>query len=179
MRHFLSYVLLAFLAFFLVIFSAVFAWMRSSQLTITTESTVLKYSVAKPDFITMKSFQWREIGPTSYHANCKNCHGSDGSGWDQYPGLEASGRLYNAEGGRDYLIDLHLYGLSSDRWRAPMPAMSTMPDVELAAVINFILVEFSDEMTPDEENLLRPADISERRGLDLSPTDVNETRPGI
>ncbi|MCC5875664.1 MAG: cytochrome c [Candidatus Sumerlaeia bacterium] len=178
MRHYLSYVLLGFLAFFLIALSGVFAWVRSAQLMITTEPLVMEHRSTSPEFRT-QGFEWREIGPTSYHGNCRNCHGDDGSGWDQYPGLADAGRLYMAEGGREYIIDLHLYGLTSDRWRAPMPAMNTMPDVELAAVINHILVEFSREDAPEDGDLLHPGDIKERRDRDLSPADVNTTRPTI
>ncbi len=177
MRHFLSYILLGALAAFLVLFSALFAWVRSSQFTITTERVVSEYR-SQPVDARRAAFDWPELGAGSYIANCRNCHGADGAGWDQYPGLRESALLASLPGGREYMIDLHLYGLTSDRWRAPMPAFGTMPDVELAAVINYITVTFSEpDSVPEDFRFFTPAEVAERRGRAVSAASVNDLRP--
>jgi hypothetical protein len=106
-----------------------------------------------------------------------NCHAEDGAGWDQYPGLANSADLYTAAGGRAYMIDLHLYGLTSERWRAPMPPMSHLHDIEMAAVINYVITHFGDGPRFTDADLLRPEDIAARRDAGLSPHEVDRRKP--
>jgi hypothetical protein len=77
-----------------------------------------------------------------------------------------------------YLIDLHLYGLTSSRWGAPMPPMAHMLDVELAAVINHVVHELRDGAS-EGLPVLRPEHVRQRRDRDLSPRDVNARRPDV
>ncbi len=177
MRHLLSYIILGAIAVFLLLVAAFFAWIRSSQLTITTEQVVAEYR-SLPEDARRTAFEWRDPGAGSYITNCRNCHGPEGKGWDQYPGLGDSARLSSRPGGREYMIDLHLYGITSDRWRAPMPAFGTMPDEELAAVINYIIVTFSEpDSMPEEFRFFTPAEVEERRGRAVSASAVNDLRP--
>lgn len=170
MRHFLANIITYTIAGLLFVGAAGFAWMRSAQLALTTEATVLAQFEPMP----VAEFRWYELGEQSYARNCSNCHRSDGQGWDQYPPLPPAAALFAVPGGRDYLIDLHLYGLTSDRWGAPMPPMRHIRDVELAAVLNYVLTTFG---VVDEAELYVPADIAARRGQPLSPRDVNRRRP--
>jgi len=173
MRHFLANIVTYSIAIFLLAGAAAFAWVRSAQVTITTESAVLAQYQPEQG----APFRWHDLGAGSYERNCMNCHLTDGTGWDQYPGLNHTADLYTAPAGQDYVIDLHLYGLTSPRWRAPMPAMGHLQDVEMAAVINYVLTRFDEQGRLGEAELLRPEDIAARRGLDLSPSDVNRRRP--
>jgi fructose 5-dehydrogenase cytochrome subunit len=120
-------------------------------------------------------FRWESLGELSYSANCSNCHRADGTGWDQYPPLRRAGAMAQADGGRDYLIDLMLYGLDSDRWGAPMPRMGHMHDVEIAAVLNYMLEAFGGIRVGEEPIL--PQDVAARRGQPLSPRQTNTRRP--
>ena len=173
MRHLLGNLATYAIAIFLLAGAAVFASLRSSQVVITDEAAVLARHEPEPG----AAFRWEALGSGSYRRNCMNCHAADGSGWDQYPGLANSARLYSASGGREYMIDLHLYGLTSERWRAPMPPMSHLHDVEMAAVINYVITRFGDGGSLPDADLLRPEDIAARRGAGLSPRDVNQRRP--
>ena len=76
------------------------------------------------------------------------------------------------------MVNVHLYGLASRRWRAPMPPMGHISDVEMAAVINHVLTRFGSEgaLGPDTP-LLDPEDVAAQRGLRLSPEAVNRQRP--
>lgn len=170
MRHLLANIITYAIAGFLVVGAAAFAWMRSAQLALTTEAAVL----AQYEPVAVAEFHWYELGEQSYARNCMNCHRRDGQGWDQYPPLPPAAALFAVPGGRDYLIDLNLYGLTSHRWGAPMPPMSHIRDVELAAVLNYVLTTFG---VVDQALLYVPADIMARRGQRLSPRDVNERRP--
>lgn len=176
MRHFLANIAVYTIAASLVLGATVFAWFRSQQLVLTNERAVLARFEPTP----AHEFRWTELGPSSYERNCMNCHGESGRGWDQYPGVDHTAALFGAPGGREYLIDVHLYGLTSDRWRAPMPPMEHMADVELAAVLNYLLTSFgSERVLPSDAPLYLPTDIAARRGLGISPVEVNEYRPPV
>jgi len=173
MRHFLGNLATYAIAIFLLAGAAVFASVRSSQVVITDEAAVLARYQPEPG----APFRWQALGSASYTRNCMNCHAEDGTGWDQYPGLAHSAALYGASEGREYMIDLHLYGLTSERWRAPMPPMSHLHDVEMAAVINYVITRFGAGEQFSDADLLRPEDVAARRGARLSPSDVNQRRP--
>jgi mono/diheme cytochrome c family protein len=169
MRHFLANIVTYGIAVLLFLGAALFAWSRSAQVAVTTEAMMLAgYEPADA------GFRWEGLGRAGYDRNCRNCHGADGVGWDQYPGLGGAGSMAAGVGGREFLVDLHLYGLASDRWGAPMPPMGHIRDVELAAILNYILTAFGDAET---EQLFVPADIADRRGLRLSPRAVDRRRP--
>jgi mono/diheme cytochrome c family protein len=173
MRHFLANIITYTIAALLFIGAAAFAWMRSAQLELTTEGAVLARYEPPPSL----EFEWRELGRRGYERNCANCHRTDGSGWDQYPPVTGSAELAQQDGGREYLIDLHLYGLTSARWGAPMPSMAHVRDVELAAIINYVVHELGGGA--DALLLEGPGDIADRRGQALSPAGVNNRRPTL
>ncbi len=173
MRHFLANVATYAIALFLLAGAGVFAWLRSEQVVFTSESAVLARYEPEPG----AEFRWEELGSSSYTRNCMNCHGADGEGWDQYPGLGGVPALFNAPGGREYVIDLHVYGLASPRWRVPMPPMGHLRDVEMAAVINHVLTAWGNRARLGDVPLLRPEDVAARRGADLAPAEVDRHRP--
>jgi mono/diheme cytochrome c family protein len=172
MRHFLANIMTYAIAVLLIAGSAAFAWMRTAQLALVTEADV----IARYEPAPAGEFRWHELGRTAYERNCANCHGSEGGGWDEYPGLEPAAAIAAAPGGRDYLVDLHLHGLTSDRWGAPMPRMRHMHDAEIAAVLNYILTRFGNA---GDDALFVPDEIRDRRRGRLSPADVNRRRPVV
>ena len=175
MRHILANIFTYAIAVGLIGGAALFAWMRSEQLEIADENTVL----ARYDDDQREPFPWLKLGERSYISNCASCHGRDGKGWDEYPGLGHTAELYRAAG-RDYLVDVHLYGLTSDRFGAPMPPMGHMQDAELAAAINYTLASFGNERhLGGSVRHVHARDISERRHKELRPKDVNARRPNL
>jgi mono/diheme cytochrome c family protein len=174
MRHLIANIATYTIAALLLCGAGVFALVRSSQLTITDESTLLERHLPAPE----RDREWRELGARSYQRNCANCHGDAGEGWDQYPGLAHAAAIFRAAGGREYLIDVHLNGLASPRWGAPMPPMRHMADVELAACMNHVLTSFGNEteLGPGAE-LFTPEEIAARRRTPRSPSSVNQDRP--
>jgi mono/diheme cytochrome c family protein len=176
MRHFLANIAIYLIALFLFSAAALFGWVRSAQLVVTHEPVILAQFAPRPAY----DFEWSELGERAYRRNCENCHGPEGRGWDEYPGLSHTAMLFLAGGGRDYVVDLHLYGLTSRRWGAPMPPMGHLHDIELAAVINHVLTHFGNEQVLDDNAALyEPRDIGQRRGLDLSPRAVEARRPEV
>jgi cytochrome c5 len=174
MRHFLANIVTYTIAAFLIAGAAAFAWMRSAQLAVGTESDIL----AQHEPAAAAGFDWSGLGSAGYERNCANCHRSDGRGWDQYPAVTGAHRFAATDDGMGYLIDLHLYGLTSSRWGAPMPPMAHMLDVELAAVINHVVHELRDGAS-EGLPVLRPEHVRQRRDRDLSPRDVNARRPDV
>lgn len=176
MRHLIANIATYSIALLLILGAAIFAWARSEQLTLSTERVTLQQFGPAPG----NEFRWQELGGPVYERNCKNCHGAEGEGWDQYPGVGHTAALFAAPGGRDYLVDLHLYGLTSERWRAPMPPMAHLQDAALAAVLNHVLTEYGNrERLPEGVRPYTPAEVAARRGQALSPGEVNRQRPGI
>lgn len=175
MRHLLAGIAIYLIALFLLGAAALFGWVRSAQLVVTSEETVLAQFVPVPAY----SFEWPELGASTYRRNCENCHGAAGQGWDQYPGLRHTVQLLLAPGGRELLKDVHLYGLTSSRWGAPMPPMGHLHDVELAAVLNHVLTHFGQGLLNQQVALYAPQEIRERRGLGLSPRDVEARRQKV
>jgi mono/diheme cytochrome c family protein len=174
MRHFLANLAPYAIAALIVLGAAIFASVRSSQMVLSDEATVLAQFAPGE----AHEFEWRALGAGSYVRNCAACHSRDGGGWDQYPGVGHTARLVAAPRGREYVIDLHLYGLASPRWRVPMPPMGHMADVELAAVLNHVLTNFGNARElPPGAPLYLPADIAARRGLRLRPREVDRFRP--
>jgi mono/diheme cytochrome c family protein len=172
MRHDLARVMTIAIASFLLAGAGLFAWVRSSQLAVTDERMLAARYEPSP------VFEWQALGASSYARNCSNCHGRTGMGWDQYPPLGHAASLTVPDGGREYLLDVHIYGLSSDRYGVPMPPMGHIPDAELAAVVNYVLRNFGNERLAEFAQLYAPADIETRRGQGLSPREVNARRPG-
>jgi mono/diheme cytochrome c family protein len=172
MRHFIANVATYAIAALLLLGAGSFAWLRSAQVVFTVEPVVLARWEPAPG----QGFAWEALGESTYVRNCANCHGDEGGGWDQYPPLDGAAALFLVPGGREHLVDLHLYGLASPRWRAPMPPMGHLEDVEVAAVVNYVLTRFGGPLPP-ETALVRPEEVAARRGLGLRPRDVERARP--
>jgi mono/diheme cytochrome c family protein len=170
MRHLLANIVTYAVAMLLVVGALLFARMRSSQYALTYERVVLAQYRATNDV----DFRWRELGPATYIRNCRSCHAADGRGWDQYPPLTPPAAFVQYPEGRAYLVDVHLYGLTSERWGAPMPPMGHLHDVEVAAVLNYMIEAF---MGLEEFAPFTPAEVAARRGQDVRPRDVNRLRP--
>ena len=178
MRHLLANIATYALAAGLALGAALFAWARSEQLVIATEADVEPSKTI--EVTSMTAFDWRAFGEGVYLANCQNCHTVDGSGRGEYPPVQNLTAHLGAEGGRGYLVDVALYGLYTGEYGAPMPPMPELSNAEIAAVTNYILVQFAARGTaPDTSRLYLPSDVDARRGRDLSEWDVAATRPPV
>lgn len=176
MRHIYANRIAYIIAGLLVLLSLLWAWVRSSQVIFTTERTVdaVYAEVASP-----QDFDWEALGEASYTVNCRSCHGSEGYGWGAYPGLRNVSALFNAEGGRDYLLHVTLHGLASPRHTAPMPQLLNLPDAEVAAVNNYLLTRWGNEAAVNPADLYVPNEVTPLRTEALSPWDVNELRGAL
>jgi mono/diheme cytochrome c family protein len=93
---------------------------------------------------------------TSYLLHCAGCHLPDGRGAPPaVPSLrETLGQLVQTPKGRDYLV------------RVPGASQAPISDGELAAVINYTLLEFNNDTIPEP---FKP----------LSEKEVSRSRPNI
>ena len=178
MRHVLANLFTYALIAGLVIGAVLFAWARSAQLVIATETEVEPAAVAS-ELLHDTAFDWYDFGAYTYRANCQNCHTADGSGRGMYPPVQRMTAHLGAEGGRAYLVDLVLYGLYTGEYGAPMPPMPELSDAEIAAVNNFLLTRFSPTEPASEEQLYRPRDVAARRGQSLNEWAMARRRPDV
>ena len=121
------------------------------------------------------------------YAQCAGCHGQQGQGVPgAFPPLaEHMPVLYNADGGREYLVSVMLYGLQGQievegqTYNGVMPAWPQLSDAEIAAVLNHELTSWGNEAMLDDFEPYAGDDIADRRGQGLSGADVLEERQAL
>ncbi len=128
-----------------------------------------------------------ELGASTYQSNCLSCHQQNGQGiTGAFPTLvEHTPNLYNAEGGRDYLINLQLYGLQGqinvlgNSYNGVMPAWQQLSDEQLAAVLNHISLTWGNAEQLEGFTVYTADEIAPLRDQGLSPADVYELRQAL
>ena len=123
-------------------------------------------------------------GEGIYLTNCSSCHQNDGTGVvGVFPPLVAhTPALYNAEGGREYLIHLLLHGLvgpieiEGQVYNGVMPAWPQLGDDQIAAVLNYTLTSWGNEALLEDFEPYTAQDVAPYRGEGLSSEDVYELR---
>lgn len=126
-------------------------------------------------------------GAALFNATCASCHQADGQGiLGTFPPLAGHVPvLYEAEGGRNYLINVLLYGLqgeisvSGEVYNGVMPAWSHLQDAEIAAILNYILTAWNNESLLEDFTAYSPEDIASQRGAELSPQEILDMRPAV
>jgi cytochrome c551/c552 len=100
----------------------------------------------------------------NYILHCQGCHLADGSGTPgKVPALkDHAGRFLQVPGGREYLVQV------------PGTSQSALSDAEVAAVLNWILQNFSKSELPEDFAPYTEKEISRSRQHPLA--DVKEIR---
>ena len=132
-------------------------------------------------------FDWQTLGAQTYAANCAACHQAEGQGLaGAFPPLAGhTPELYNAEGGRVYLILLVLYGLQGEievlgtPYNGAMPAWAQLSDEQVAAALNHALTAWGNAEALEDFTPILPDEVAAERDLGLSPAEVRETRPEL
>lgn len=176
MRHNYANRIVYLIAGLLVLVSLLFAWVRSAQVVFTTERTT---DALYEEVTSIQDFDWQLLGEHVYTVNCRSCHGTDGEGWGAYPGLHHSSALFNAQGGREYLLQVTLHGLASPRASAPMPQLLNLPDAEVAAVNNYLLTRWGNELSVAPAELYLSGEVTPLRAERLTPWEVDALRPTV
>jgi len=129
------------------------------------------------------SLDWdRALGQESYTANCSACHQATGAGIPGAfpPVAQHAAALYSAEGGRDYLIKLMLFGLMGAievggvSYAGMMPAVPHLGDDTIAAIINHSVAVLSDE--PAGFTPITAREVGAQRGAGLNLNQMLELR---
>lgn len=128
-----------------------------------------------------------EVGREVFEGNCTTCHSSDGEAVPgAYPPLAGHApELYNAEGGRDYLANLLLYGVQGEivvdgeTYNGVMPSWQQLSDQQLADVLNYILSDWGNEAALEDFEPYNPDDFATKRDAGLSGQDNYENRPEV
>lgn len=125
-------------------------------------------------------------GAALYERQCRACHQSDGSGLgNHFPPLAGhAADLVQAEGGREYFIELVLYGLGGQieiqgrTYSGVMPGFRRLSDEDVAAIINHSVHAWGgQESLPDDFQAIQPEEVADRRADRLNPNQVRERRP--
>lgn len=104
---------------------------------------------------------------TNYILMCQGCHLADGAGTpEKVPALKNEmGRFLQVAGGREYLIQV------------PGTSQSPLTDEEVAAVLNWILENFSSAELPAEFTPFTTAEVARYRYEPLA--NASEVRAGL
>lgn len=126
-------------------------------------------------------------GEGIYANVCAACHQTNGQGLTGAfpPQVGHTPELYNAVGGRDYLVNVVLYGLqgqidvSGQGYNGMMVAQGQLDDEEIAAVLNYVLSAWDNDALVEDFQAYSPEDVAAQRGQGLSGTDVLEQRQAL
>jgi mono/diheme cytochrome c family protein/heme/copper-type cytochrome/quinol oxidase subunit 4 len=124
----------------------------------------------------------RALGERTYTSTCQGCHQAGGAGLPGvFPPLAGNmPSLHNAEGGREYLIDVLLYGLTGQiqvngqTYNGVMPPWAGLSDEQIAAVLNHELTAWGNDAELESFTPILPDEVAARRGG--SPGNLNERR---
>lgn len=132
---------------------------------------------------------WDEaLGEQVFSQNCAACHQGEGQGVPgAFPPLAGHlPEVVSVEGGREYLVDVLLFGLQGEisvqgqTYAGMMPSWSQLDDEELAAVLNHSLHAWGNaEELPEDFTPVGADAFAERRGAGLTPQEVLEERRAL
>ncbi len=133
------------------------------------------------------AFDWQELGDTIYTSNCSSCHQPNGEGIvGAFPPLAGHmPELLQAEGGREYLINVLLYGLQGEinvegqTYNGVMTAWASLGDEQIAAVLNHESTSWGNADAVANFEPFQPEEIEAQRGQGLSSDDVYELRQSL
>lgn len=98
---------------------------------------------------------------TDYILNCRGCHGPDGAGTHAVPNFRAElAKFLWVPGGREYLV------------RVPGTAQSELDDARLAALLNWMLREFSPKQIPTDFSPYTASEIAHLRRLPFADVET-------
>ena len=130
------------------------------------------------------AFDWQELGDTIYTSNCSSCHQPNGEGIvGAFPPLAGHmPELLQAEGGREYLVNVLLYGLQGEinvegqTYNGVMTAWASLSDEQIAAVLNHESTSWGNADALSDFEPFQPEEIAAQRNQGLSSTDVYALR---
>ena len=127
-----------------------------------------------------------EGGAALFAEHCVSCHGTRGEGVPGFgpPLAGPAAARFRAQGGREYLARVVVYGISGvfelagQRQFAAMRPQGQLGDDELAAVLNHVLHDFNGKDVPPAEGMVA-ADIAAARKSVSTPFELNKTKAAL
>lgn len=123
---------------------------------------------------------------SAVYSRCFGCHKSTGEGISGvFPPLAShAAEIQKTPGGRDYLIQVVLFGLKGEiqiggkTYKGVMPGLGNqLKDDEIAAVLNHVLSSWgNDKLLPKEHKEITADQVKALRGKKLSPDQVHAER---
>jgi mono/diheme cytochrome c family protein/heme/copper-type cytochrome/quinol oxidase subunit 4 len=145
-------------------------------------------AVTEAEATAVASTEWDKVGgQTTYSSSCASCHQPGGQGIPSvFPPLaDHVPELYNAEGGREYLIHAVLYGLQGPidvhgtTYNGSMPAWQQLADQKIADVISYIATEWGNEAQLTGFLPITPDEILAARTVKMTPAEVHAQREAL
>ncbi len=125
-----------------------------------------------------------ELGNSAYMGNCLACHQMNGEGIPgAFPPLKGHiTELYNAEGGRDYLVQVVLYGLQGEitaggmTYNGMMTALGNLDDDTIAAILNHELTSWGNDALVNDFSPITAEEVAAQRATPLTAQEVLANR---
>lgn len=128
------------------------------------------------------------VGQRVYSTTCAGCHQATGQGLPAiFPPLAGhAADLYAVPGGRDYLVNVVLYGVTGPisvhgtTYTGQMPSWAALSDEEIAGVLNYVLNAWGDDVRLAGGELpFQASDIEPYRAQALTQEEVLELRTAL
>jgi mono/diheme cytochrome c family protein len=128
-----------------------------------------------------------ERGAALFAEHCVACHDVRGAGVPGF-GTPLAGPVaarYVASGGRDYLAQVVVHGISGivsfggQRQFAAMPSHAKLSDDDLARVLNHVLGTLNATALPPRFEPIASADIAAARSLQRTPGELHKTKAAL
>jgi mono/diheme cytochrome c family protein len=127
-----------------------------------------------------------EGGAALFAEHCVSCHGTRGEGVPGFgpPLAGPAAARFKTPGGRDYLAQVVVYGISGvfelagQRQFAAMTPQGKLTDDELAAVLNHVLHEFNRKDV-EPADIVAASDIATARRTARTPFELHKTKAAL
>ncbi len=135
--------------------------------------------------VLLVSVAFAQSGPTLYQ-QCQGCHQPNGAGIPGvFPPLAGHiPEILAAKGGRTWLVQLLLWGMSGEiavkgaRYNGVMPGYRQLSDAEIAALLNHISTQWGNKF-PGGQKPYTAAEVKAQRSKTLTPAQVNAARKAL
>ena len=128
-----------------------------------------------------------EVDGAKLYASCAGCHGANGAGSAVFPPLATNlPEVLKARGGREYLVQVLLYGLQGQivargkTFTGMMPAWGQLRDDEIAALLNHISGQWgNDKLLGTDHKPFKADEIKVARSKPMTAQQVLEVRKAL
>jgi mono/diheme cytochrome c family protein len=136
--------------------------------------------------VLISSVAFAQDGAALYRLHCQGCHQPNGQGIrGVFPPLAGHvPEILAARGGRVWVVQMMLYGLSGEitvrgvRYNGVMPGFRHLSDADLAALLNFQATQWGNRF-PAGQGPFTAAEIRAQRATPMTPAQVHAARRAL